>query len=154
MDLDSFMAGMMQTWGEAEGKVERRRLSKLDEIVRSRVEGFSAESASADEPPLASASDLMISFDEFELIVRDVRSAGGVETHEEHLELMMDLFDESLRETERMLGEESDVVVAPALVAVAGRYGLLSLLEPAAFVDPLNSGGALIERGDTYPSLV
>ena len=39
VDLDLFMWGMMQSWEEAEARVEKRRLAKLDEIVRSRVGG-------------------------------------------------------------------------------------------------------------------
>ena len=34
-----------------------------------------------------SPSEMVISYDEFELLVKETRRAGGVETHEEHLEL-------------------------------------------------------------------
>ena len=36
-----------------------------------------------------------------------------------------------------MRGEESDTITRPALTSVLERYGMLAMLEPSAFVDPL-----------------
>ena len=130
VDLDAFMDVLMTYWEAGEKQVEQRRLAKFDEMVRARVDG------GVDE---ASTADLVISYDEFELIVKDIRKVGGVETHEEHLEMLMDIFDEALQESERLLGEESDVVASAAFATVANRYGLIALLEPSAFVDPLRA---------------
>ena len=70
--------------------------------------------------------------------MREVRRRGGVETQEDQLEVLMDMFDEALQESERLLGEESDVVTHEALTNVLARYGLIVLLEPSPFVDPLH----------------
>ena len=78
VDLDAFLVSMMQTWEDTEMRIEKRRVSRLYEIVRSRVGGGDVGAEAEEER----ASDLMISYDEFELIIRDIRQAGGVEADE------------------------------------------------------------------------
>jgi CRP-like cAMP-binding protein len=134
IDLDSFLTGLMAAWDVHEGAIEGRRVAKLEALVREMVGASEAE----DE------MSIFIGYDEFEQLVKEVRRRGGLDTNEEHLELLMDMFDDALRETEKLLGEESDVLCMPAFVQIAERYALLALLEPSSFVDPL--GMSLEER--------
>ena len=77
LDLDAFLKIVLDAWEQSEPALEKRRLSKLDEMIRARVDvskgGVEAEAG----------ANLQISYDEFELIVKDIRKVAGVDTHEE-----------------------------------------------------------------------
>lgn len=118
-----------QEWEASEEHVERRRLEHLDKLLG----------------PAERGSEVLLSYDEFEAIVKAIRKRAGIDTHEEHLEMLMDMFDAALQETEKVLAKESDAVHILALKTVLGRYGLIPLLEPSAFVDPLQVNWAMHE---------
>ena len=99
VDLDRYMLMLIGMWEQGEKDVEVRRLKRLETIIQTHVE--------EDHAGDGGTTVTLISYEEFELIVKDVRKRAGAETHEEHLEMLMDLFDEALQESERLLGEES-----------------------------------------------
>ena len=126
LDLDSFLEVLMAAWEAHQGALGERRSAKLETLV-CQIPGVSHDE-----------DGIWIGYEAFEQAVREIRQMGGAETHEEHLEMLMDMFDEALRETELLEGEESDVVSFHACINIMQRTTLHEHLEPSAFVDPLN----------------